>query len=291
MTPPPPGPKRRSHLQATYGTHRATNGYRKAHHGVWEPTDTRTTPVTRLAAAMVACPDAVATGWLAAAIHGHPWLPREYPIELAVGGKRVRRPGITARRYEIPEEQVKTILGADGQPLRIASPAWTLFDLARHLDRTEALVALDGASRMGAGHDVRRSLPALTSRYPNLRGSRIALGRCALVEPETGSAMETRLRMFLLDLGLTGFRVQYWIPGLPYRVDFAFPEHMVVVEYDGAGHRDAAQHAKDVRRWNRLRAAGWNVIPVTVILLYRRPEELAAHIRSALGRPNRSTVL
>jgi len=280
---PPAGPRRRADLQAIYGTHRATAGYRRAHHGVWEPLGTLTTPITRLAAATLACPGAVATGWLAAAVHGHPWVPRDHPVELAVGATRVRRAGITARRYEIPDDQIESIQDVDGNPLRIASPVWTLFDLARFLDRTEAIVALDGASRMGPGVDVRRSLPALLARYPDRRGHRTALDRCALVEPITESPMETRLRLFMIDLGLTGFRVQYRTPGLPYRLDFAFPDHLVAVEYDGAGHRDATQHADDVRRWNRLRAAGWTVIPVTATLLYRRPDELAAHLRSALA--------
>ncbi|MEH6382820.1 MAG: DUF559 domain-containing protein, partial [Dietzia cercidiphylli] len=97
------------------------------------------------------------------------------------------------------------------------------------------------------------------------------------------SPMETRLRLFLIDLGLTRFRVQYRTPGLPYRLDFAFPEHKVAVEYDGAGHRDAAQHGNDVRRLNRLRAAGWTVITVTATLLYRRPHEIAALLRTALS--------
>ena len=98
----------------------------------------------------------------------------------------------------------------------------------------------------------------------------------------TESPMETRLRLFMIDRGLTGFRCQYRVPGLPYRLDFAFPDRMVAVEYDGAGHRDAAQHSDDVRRWNRLRAAGWTVIPVTATLLHRRPDELAAYLRAAL---------
>ncbi|MFN3600810.1 MAG: endonuclease domain-containing protein [Dietzia sp.] len=283
MASTPNGPRRRGDLQATYGTHRATNGYRRAHHGVWEPETAVITPITRLAAATLVCPGAVATGWLAAAIHGHPWVPPEYPIELAVGGRRVRREGIVARRYVVPDDEVESILGSDGAPLRLASPEWALFDLARHTEKSEAVIALDGASRMGPGYDVRHSLPKLLARYPGLRGRRIALERCALVEPMTESPMETRLRLFLIDLGLTGFRVQYRVPGLPYRLDFAFPEHMVAVEYDGAGHRDAAQHGNDVRRWNRFRAAGWTVITVTATLFYRRPHELAAQLRAVLS--------
>lgn len=283
MAPSPSGPRRRGDLTATRGTHRATNGYRRAHHGIWEPATTITTPTTRLAAATLVCPDAVATGWAAAAIHGHPWLPRQYPVELAVGAKRVRREGIVARRYAIPDEHVETILSADGAELRVASPEWTLFDLARYQNPVEAMVALDGAYRMGPGYNPRYSLPRLLARHPGLRGSRIALDRCAQVEPKTESAMETRLRMLLVDLGFTGFVVQYDVPGLPYRVDFAYPERMVIVEYDGGGHRTAAQHARDARRSNRLRAAGWTQILVTATLYYREPHELAAQLRAVLG--------
>lgn len=283
MAPPPSGPRRRGDLTTTRGAHRATNGYRKAHHGIWEPATTITTPTTRLAAATLACPTAVATGWLAAAIHGHPWLPRQYPVELAVGAGRVRREGIVARRYAIPDDHVETILSADGADLRVASPEWTLFDLARYQDRVEAMVALDGAYRMGPGYDPRYSLPRLLARYSGLRGSRLALERCAGVEPKTESAMETRLRMLLIDLGLTGFEVQHPVPGLPFRGDFAFVERKILVEYDGGGHRTAAQQARDAERANRLRAAGWTRIVVTATLFYRRPRELAAQLLAVLG--------
>lgn len=136
---------------------------------------------------------------------------------------------------KMTSNHVETILSADGADLRVASPEWTLFDLARYQDRVEAMVALDGAYRMGPGYDPRYSLPRLLDRYPGLRGNRIALERCAGVEPMTESAMETRLRMFLVDLGLTGFVVQFDVPGLPYRADFAFPDRKVLVEYDGGG--------------------------------------------------------
>lgn len=283
MASTPSGPRRRGDLQTTRGKRRATNGYRRTHHGIWEPATTVSTPITRLAAVALACPGAVATGWLAASVHGHPWVPREYPVELAVGENRVRREGIIARRYRVPEDQVQTVLAADGSELRLTSPGWTLFDLARHCEKPEAMIALDGAYRMGPGYDAKHSLPILLDRYPGLRGRRTALARCALTEPLTESPMETRLRLFLLDLGHTEFRAQYRVPGLPYRLDFAFPDRMVAVEYDGAGHRDAFQHGEDVRRWNRLRAAGWTVITVTATLFYRRPAELTAQLRTALG--------
>jgi len=66
------------------------------------------------------------------------------------------------------------------------------------------------------------------------------------------------------------------------RVDFGWPEHKVAVEYDGAWHGEKGQFARDRRRLNRLRAAGWTVVFVTADDL-RRPGELIAEIARALG--------
>lgn len=283
VTTSPGGPRRYGRLVADFGTHRATDQYRRMHHGVWEPNDTLGSSVTRLAAATVAVPGAVATGWLAAAIHGHPWLPRDYPVDLAVGSRRVRRPGIIARRYDIPTERVETIIDADGNPLLVASPEWALFDLARHLERDEAVVALDGAWRMTSGFDARLALPPLINRYPGLRRCRVALDRCSLVDPKSQSPMETRLRMFLHDLGITHLVSQYKVRGTPYYLDFADPERKIAVEYDGEYHNDPKQHARDVERRNRLEALGWRFIQVTKRQFYFTRDELAQQLLRALG--------
>ena len=47
------------------------------------------------------------------------------------------------------------------------------------------------------------------------------------------------------------------------RVDLAFVERRVAIEYDGAWHANAGQFALDRRRLNRLVAAGWTVLHVT----------------------------
>ena len=61
------------------------------------------------------------------------------------------------------------------------------------------------------------------------------------------------------------------------RVDFAWPEHKVAVEYDGLWHAEAGQFARDRQRLNRLQAAGWRVVFVTAADL-RHPEALIARI-------------
>lgn len=278
---PPGGPRRYDQLKSAHGTHRATDHYRRAHHGVWEPEGTRQSPVSRLAAATVAVPESVATGWLAAAIHGHPWLPREYPVELAVGSRRVRRPGISVHRYVVPPDQIDTILDADRNPLRVATAEWALFDLARHLDRDEAVVALDGAGRMPLNIDARLAIPSLMVNYPGLRGRRIALDRSTMVDPKSQSPMETRLRLFLVDLGISHLASQYKVPGTPYFLDFADPERMIAVEYDGDYHNEPRQHTRDVERRNRLEALGWRFIQVTKRQFYLTRDELAGQLLRA----------
>ncbi len=55
----------------------------------------------------------------------------------------------------------------------------------------------------------------------------------------------------------------------------------MAVEYDGLWHAEDKQFAKDRRRLNKLRAAGWTVVFVTAADLLR-PEELIAQIAAAL---------
>ena len=65
------------------------------------------------------------------------------------------------------------------------------------------------------------------------------------------------------------------------RVDFAWPDKKVALEYDGLWHAEPGQFAKDRDRLNELRAAGWTVVFVTAVHL-RRPERLLADLATLL---------
>ena len=47
------------------------------------------------------------------------------------------------------------------------------------------------------------------------------------------------------------------------RVDFAWPEHRVVLEYDGFWHAENRQFLRDRRRLNGLVSDGWTVLHAT----------------------------
>jgi very-short-patch-repair endonuclease len=66
------------------------------------------------------------------------------------------------------------------------------------------------------------------------------------------------------------------------RVDFAWPEHRLALEYEGIWHGERQQVARDRNRLNRLTAAGWRVLFVTAADI-RDPERLLERIRQALA--------
>lgn len=47
------------------------------------------------------------------------------------------------------------------------------------------------------------------------------------------------------------------------RVDLAYPDRRLAIEYDGTWHSESGQFARDRQRLNRLGAAGWRVVHVT----------------------------
>jgi hypothetical protein len=121
------------------------------------------------------------------------------------------------------------------------------------------------------------------------RGCRQARAAAALADGLAGSPQETRLRLLLHRSALPAPVAQFTVrdtEGFVARVDFAWPDHRLAVEYDGLWHRDPAQFAADRRRLNRLTAAGWRVVFVTADDL-RRPVKMLARIAAALSASGR----
>lgn len=276
-------PRTRAELRNERGVRRATKGYRQAHRGVWVPEGEDwiiTKSQARLEALTSACPEVVATGWLAADINCHPWPPSKIPLEVATLKRHVRREGVTLRRYEIPENHIDELIGPGGGTIRVASNAWSLFDIARYSDPVEAVVALDGSWKMRC--DAKSEIRDLLRDHPHLRNKKKALAALDHVDLGSESPWETRTRLFLREREFDCFVTQHKVPGLRYRLDLAAPQYLVAVEYDGAHHLEPEQHAQDLARWNRLRNAGWIVFTVTARMLRRTPDELTAQVDRAL---------
>jgi very-short-patch-repair endonuclease len=66
------------------------------------------------------------------------------------------------------------------------------------------------------------------------------------------------------------------------RVDFAWPDLKLAVEYDGLWHAEPGQFARDRRRLNLLREAGWRVVFVTAADM-QWPDQVVIRIATALS--------
>jgi very-short-patch-repair endonuclease len=101
--------------------------------------------------------------------------------------------------------------------------------------------------------------------YPGRRGLRRLRRALALLDDRAESAQESRVRVILLEAGITGFRVNHWVTatnGKRYRIDIAFPGRKLAVEYQGVHHNDPEQWRKDVTRRAALEADGWTVLEI-----------------------------
>lgn len=255
--------------------------WRRLRHDVYADVDL---PVThRLHArgvALVAPPAAVLGGRTAAVLSGARHLAGpDDPVEVVLppGVRWDPAPGILCRTAPTASE-----LLTDGE-LRWTGGTRTALDLIRRSPLDDAVVLLDQlvnaeVSDLAA---VRRGAAAL----PRCRGSRQARDVAALADGLAESPQETRVRLLLqrsgLPMAVAQYRVRYE-GRLVARVDFAWPEHRLALEYDGLWHAEPGQFAKDRQRLNRLLAAGWRVLFVTAADL-RRPADLLARVAAALA--------
>lgn len=273
-------PLRTSELRAFTGSRLTRRGYQRLHHGLWFRDGVVIDEWIRAEALMELYPGAVVTGWHAAMIYGHRFGPDPVMDEVSSPGRRIERPGVLGRQYRIPDEYINVLSTGRQHDIWIASPEWCLFDIARHEQRIEAICALDTATTMGL-RPIKRLRPVVES-LRGVRGRRIVLDRLKEVDTDAESPWETRTRLFLIENGLTGFVLQHRPAGTSYRLDLAWPEFKVAVEYDGEDHRTKKQQAADEIRRNRLRAAGWYIEVVTATALSRTPQEILFHVRQAL---------
>jgi very-short-patch-repair endonuclease len=146
----------------------------------------------------------------------------------------------------------------------VTSIVRTLADLERRLPLIEAVVAADEA------------LHKRLLRLDQLRG-KVA----ELAEPATESPMESRLRMILVLAGLPRPRVQVSL-GDPFiaRADLFYPDQKLVIEYDGATHRDSL--VADNRRQNRLVDAGYRVLRFSAADVLASPAAVVDLVRRSL---------
>jgi len=191
----------------------------------------------------------------------------------------LRRARVHARRCALSPPDVTTARG-----LRVTAIHRTLADLCVLEDPVEALVAIDAAylKRLTDRAKLRAYAEALTGRR-NVRTLRVL---AELGEPAQ-SPMETRLRWLLREAGLPRPLVQAELyddlGDLIGIADLYYPKHRLVIEYDGANHRDRL--VSDDRRQNLLMRQGYRILRFTAPDVFERPDFVANQVRGELAAP------
>ena len=240
-------------------------------------------PIThhvRAAAASLLLPDAVVSGCSAAVLWGADLVGADDDVEITLPptAHAHRVPGLRVRRAALDRDQRSS---RSGIPVTTAEA--TAVRLAGFLPTDDAICAVDQLIATGVVdlESIRR-LAARTGGPASVRARAV----CALADGLAGSPQETRLRLLIGRSHLPAPVAQYRVLAQQRfiaRVDFAWPDRKIALEYDGLWHAESGQFARDRQRLNRLRAAGWQVVFVTAADLHR-PVELIARIAEALFR-------
>lgn len=82
---------------------------------------------------------------------------------------------------------------------------------------------------------------------------------------------------------LMGLSFRRQLPIAGYIVDFACPEHKLIIEIDGSTHSHDHEISRDATRDERLSVLGWRVIRVTNDEAIRHLDEVCSHIVRVIG--------
>lgn len=243
-------------------------------------------PLSRVAQMHAAIAGAGSPRWIshltAAELHGLA-TPRSDLVEITrrQNAPRLVRPGVLDHSAKVlPDTDLTVVSG-----IPATSVARTLIDCSEHLNRRELATAVDDALRrkLVSIEDVAASLQRL-GRYSGRKRVRdirkIVIDRSAVAGVE--SLLEARVLRAIKRAGLPLPETQYWVEigGHKYRLDFAYPQHMIALEADGyAYHSSQSKFEADRTRDNRLRLAGWTVLHFTAA---DSSSAIAAAVRSAL---------
>lgn len=242
---------------------------------------------SRLAAVLDAVPAAALSHWTAADVWGAP-VPSSrlcaVHVSVPTGTNRPRRKGIVAHHaVDLP------VVLRDG--LRLTHPARTWLDLATAgATLTDLVVVGDAFGQLGLAGPEQLSVLQLGRR----RGASRLRRALELVDPRAESGPETRVRLLLLRAGLPTPSINHVVRdplsgSFVARVDLAWPESMLAVEYDGDLHREPARWQRDLRRREALERLGWSVVVLTAADLRGPASAVVARVASRLSAATTQT--
>lgn len=230
-------------------------------------------------AALLACgPQAVISHRSAAALWGLTERKAEDVVVTVVGRHCRTRAGLCAHRVAALSPADRRVRNG----IRLTAPARTLIDFAAGASGAELERSVIEAYALGLVTE--RQIHAAIDRSPYRAGVGVLRAYLAGANEPAISRFESERRLRKL---LRSARLPAPVSNVPlagYEVDLLWPQHRLIVEFDGYavhGHRYAFE--KDRRRDATHVAIGYRVIRVTWLQLRHEPFVVVANIARALA--------
>lgn len=222
----------------------------------------------------------IVAGLSAAAMRGAKYIDQSEPAELIHDNRRPPKNLVVWTERVLPNEL------ATMNAMRVTTPARTASDLGRHVEsRTAAVQRLDALANATGLKDV--DVEAVIAEHPGARGLPRLRTVLPLMDSGAESPRETLARLALIDAGLPVPRTQVRIfdeyGQFVARVDMAYEEFKVGIEYDGPQHwTDPGVRQRDIDKQFVLSQLGWLIIRVSRDLLRYRRATYVARVEGAL---------
>lgn len=255
--------------------------------GFWKPTrgvrlpEERRDLLARCAAAVSAVGSALAFSGLTAVEMWEGVESNEAGIEFTLpeDAHHVRRPGYRCRRRSLLPQDLAIRHG-----FTVTTPARTLIDLAEQLSLPRLVAVGDDFLARGLIGDV--VLDEVLRRCVGQRGVRRARQAISILDARAESPRESMVRALLIEGGypcpVPQVEVLDPMGRFIARVDLAYLDLKIALEYDGEHHLSRDRQAKDAWRRGDLAAEGWLIVTV-VAEDVRRPHLLYAKVNRALS--------
>jgi Protein of unknown function (DUF559) len=241
-------------------------------------------PRTRAAAALLTVgPEAVLCGPTAAVLHGCTALePADVHVLVPYQCRPRNRPGLIIHHSCFYADQVVELDG-----LRSLTLEHIVADLLCTARTADALAVGDEVLRRAGSRceELRRAVVDRLRARPDPRGTVRGAGLWDLASPRAESAPESWIRMLLIEHGFPLPEVNFVLLSPTgralYRLDLAWPQLRIALEYDGhavhAGREDA-----DAAREDDLSRRGWIVVRARAADL-ADPTRITTELRAAFA--------
>lgn len=203
-------------------------------------------------------------------------------------GTAPNTPGVTGRRLHDDRAITWTIAG-----IPVVDAISAVFLCARSLTLDAAVTMLDALITTATNYpgltprtpysldEIERQLNRW-GRFPGCATIRAAL---PLARELVESPKETETRLAIINAGMPEPVVQHEVREhgrLIARIDLAYPELKIAIEYEGDGHRTSKKQWRiDIQRQRELEARGWIVLRLTELDLLNGADAFLARVRAA----------